>query len=321
MYRRKQYSDTLKNSGNGSHKAVWFPQKPCRFSGCGASPKVLFIPRVLFKRRPFKVLWALQHQSGRRLFSVLSLLVLVAWMSAWNAPVGNVPGKLKSKITRPKYLKSISRTCRSSATCAKLDPKYFPKWMRLLAAFPVLILVRLASVPASKENEVDCGKNSTALFASYDPSTSSWKMLKPCGTVDVDSTECSVTWPRAGMTVNGIAYQRPTLTPRIAANALSLWPTPGASDGEMAFNRTYSKASILLNLERGHQQNLWNLLRVLDVPLSRFPDIYCWMMGFPAQWSDLNAESLLHDSKATVMPLCRPWGNTSETVSTVSTRH
>ena len=71
-----------------------------------------------------------------------------------------------------------------------------------------------------------CGLKPSASFAKYDPSTSCWRtyqasLLSPTGTC----TPYSETWPRAGMTVDGIAYPRQPLVPIIREIASGLLPT------------------------------------------------------------------------------------------------
>jgi hypothetical protein len=67
-------------------------------------------------------------------------------------------------------------------------------------------------------------------FAHFDPGTSQWRtsqisLLEEWGTF-------SATWPRAGMTRNGIAFRLRQLVPRIAGNGSSSWPTPTARLGD-----------------------------------------------------------------------------------------
>ena len=76
-------------------------------------------------------------------------------------------------------------------------------------------------------NEVDCGPNTTGSFASYDPDSSSWKTYQLC--LDGELGAYSETWPRAGMTRNGIAYQRRPLAPLTGGTGCLLWPTPQAN--------------------------------------------------------------------------------------------
>ncbi len=56
-----------------------------------------------------------------------------------------------------------------------------------------------------------CGSNILGLLAKYDHDSHSWKTSQVCLTGEFQSY--SGTWPRAGMTRNGIAYQRPPLAP------------------------------------------------------------------------------------------------------------
>lgn len=97
----------------------------------------------------------------------------------------------------------------------------------------------ISSVPASRahrsvslENEKletrtkTCGLTLSASFARYDPSTCFWKtsqifLLAPTGTC----TRYSDSWPRAGMTVDGIAYRRQPSAPIIKEIASGLLPT------------------------------------------------------------------------------------------------
>ena len=71
-----------------------------------------------------------------------------------------------------------------------------------------------------------CGLKPSASFAKYDPSTSCWRtyqasFFNPTGTC----TPYSDSWPRAGMTVDGITYPRQPLVPIIREIASGLLPT------------------------------------------------------------------------------------------------
>lgn len=66
------------------------------------------------------------------------------------------------------------------------------------------------------------------LLANYSPDMRSWKTCQ--GSLLEDSETFSETWPRSGMTRNGIAYQLPTLAPLIVETECGLLPTPGAND-------------------------------------------------------------------------------------------
>jgi len=74
------------------------------------------------------------------------------------------------------------------------------------------------------------GPCSPSAFAWYDPDTHCWRTLQ--ATLVSDSDRYSQTWPRSGMTQDGIAYQLPPSAPRTSAIAYSLsqhvrtWHTP-----------------------------------------------------------------------------------------------
>src|SRR6185369_1358783 len=74
------------------------------------------------------------------------------------------------------------------------------------------------------------GRSSTEPFAHYDPASSSWRtsqtsLLSETGQ---PSETFSGTWPRAGMTRSGTAYQRRPLVPHTSGIGSSSWPTPDA---------------------------------------------------------------------------------------------
>ena len=80
---------------------------------------------------------------------------------------------------------------------------------------------------------VGSGLSLIGSFAHYDRATSSWRtcqaLLWP--TTEAHLATFSETWPRAGMTWNGIAYLRSPLVPRTAETACSLWLTPDVPNG------------------------------------------------------------------------------------------
>jgi hypothetical protein len=78
------------------------------------------------------------------------------------------------------------------------------------------------------------GRSSIEPFAIYDPDSSSWRtsqtsLLSETGQ---PSETFSGTWPRAGMTRSGIAFQRRPLVPHMNGIASSSWPTPRVIDSE-----------------------------------------------------------------------------------------
>lgn len=66
-------------------------------------------------------------------------------------------------------------------------------------------------------------------LARFDRATRSWKTAQH--SLIEDSDECSVTWPRSGMTVDGQCYLLPMLGRRTGASGSGLWPTPTCPNG------------------------------------------------------------------------------------------
>ena len=90
-----------------------------------------------------------------------------------------------------------------------------------------------------------CGTNSTESFAYYSRDTSSWKTSQQSFLTDLGLF--SETWPRQGITVNGVAYQRHILEP-VTRETVGGWsgrlPTPCARDYKDAGeNMNYKKAA------------------------------------------------------------------------------
>ena len=83
------------------------------------------------------------------------------------------------------------------------------------------------------------GHDSSTPFAYLDPDSHCWRTCQ--GTLVSDLDRYSQTWPRSGMTHNGIAYQRQPSAPRTSATEYSLslhhkpleW-TPTATANQMA---------------------------------------------------------------------------------------
>ena len=87
----------------------------------------------------------------------------------------------------------------------------------------------------------DSGTSSRASFASLSLDGSWLKMCRGCYqlTLDGEWERYSETWPRAGMTRNGIAYRQPPSAPRTSVTGSSSWDTPSVADSHpRALNRT-----------------------------------------------------------------------------------
>ena len=124
-----------------------------------------------------------------------------------------------------------------STMCASSDATHSPLSTSSAADSPARISATPASAPESTESAADFGASTRESFASYDPASSSWKTSQLC--LDGELSEFSETWPRAGMTRSGKAFERPMLARHTdeSESGLSLTlkqthhvPTPTSSD-------------------------------------------------------------------------------------------
>jgi len=86
---------------------------------------------------------------------------------------------------------------------------------------------RASAKGSQRLHNLVCGTNSIESFAYYSRDTSSWKTSQQSFLEDLESF--SETWPRQGITVNGVAYQRRILEPATREIVGFLLPTPLAS--------------------------------------------------------------------------------------------
>jgi hypothetical protein len=89
------------------------------------------------------------------------------------------------------------------------------------------------------ESAADYGASTRVSFASYDRDSSSWKTSQLC--LDGAWSEFSATWPRAGMTRNGKAFELPMLAPHTGENESGLLPTPEATNTKAVHLRTQGR--------------------------------------------------------------------------------
>ena len=123
-----------------------------------------------------------------------------------------------------------SRLSRFGMTCAVLTDD---RGEDLLTWFRVASRARTSALQEraqeSTASAADCGGRWRASLARFDPGTRSWRTVQP--SLLGDSDECSVIWPRSGMTAAGRCWELPTLAHRTAANDAGLWPTPNVPNG------------------------------------------------------------------------------------------
>ena len=114
-----------------------------------------------------------------------------------------------------------------------------------------------AKEQASTASVVDSGATWRGSLARFDPASHSWRTAQR--SLIEDSDECSVTWPRSGMTAGGQCWELPTLAPPISAIGSGLWvPTPCAADTGAWFNPSDSpNAALRPTLGAMAKHSLW----------------------------------------------------------------
>ena len=127
--------------------------------------------------------------------------------------------------------------------------------------FPVSQFQTRASAKGSQRlHNLVCGTNSTESFAYYDRDTSCWKTCQQSFLEDLESF--SETWPRQGITVNGVAFQRHILEPVTRETGGGLLPTPRATSAMTENLKTVK--------QRGRNiGNLEEVIASLPTPCSR----------------------------------------------------
>jgi len=108
-------------------------------------------------------------------------------------------------------------------------------WMSSLAGSRARIYPTQARAQASRKEPAPVyGQRCSESFAMYDPATSLWRTSQLSLVEGLD--EFLETWPRAGTTRTGIAYQHEALVPLTGGTGCSLWPTPNAMPGTNDLN-------------------------------------------------------------------------------------
>ena len=167
------------------------------------------------------------------------------------------------------------------------------------------------------DKEVDSGESLHGWFASFDPDTSSWRMCQLSLLEGLDAF--SETWPQAGTMRNGRVYARPTLERPTEENDSSFWPTPNAIDGRMNLSleqwekkqaRAWEKHGDVWRPSLAIAVKMWptptvkgnynrqgasaksgdGLATAVGGALN--PTWVEWLMGFPLEWTALDASAM-----------------------------
>jgi hypothetical protein len=139
----------------------------------------------------------------------------------------------------PDRMTACSRLSRFGMTCSLLTDdrgEELLTWYR--AGFPVRTSASPERAQVSTASGPGCGRTWHASLATFDPVTSSWRTVQR--SLLGDSDECSVIWPRSGMTADGRCWELPMSGRRISATDCGLWlgtPTATMTVRSEAFQR------------------------------------------------------------------------------------
>jgi len=184
---------------------------------------------------------------------------------------------------------------------------------------PARTSVTPANKPESTVKGPAYGQSSPVLLARYDLDTQSWRTSQRC-LVETEAdgfSEFLATWPRSGMTVNGIAYQLPTLALLTAGIESGSLPTPSATPyGSNQGGSMGRTGPVRHSLNSMAKHNLWptptsrdwkdgSAKSCANVPenglLGRVatrgtetgslnPQFVEWLMGYPQNWTVIEDE-------------------------------
>jgi hypothetical protein len=147
-----------------------------------------------------------------------------------NAQAFATSGSARWILTAEEFWSDTGRTLYDSKTSAPSAPTICPPSTSSAADFPARTSATPESALVLRASDLDCGANTPVLLANYDRDSSSWKTSQLCFTGDLQ--EFWETWPRSGMTRNGIAYELLTLVPLTSAHESGYWPTPDTVSAE-----------------------------------------------------------------------------------------
>jgi hypothetical protein len=214
-----------------------------------------------------------------------------------NAQECSADGKSKSTPIVGAYSPNIGPTCGDGMTCEPLPKTALPSESTLsVEGSHVRTLARQGTGQESKESEADCGPNTSALFARYDPATSSWRTSQRC--LETGWEQFSATWPRAGLTLSGNAYRLRPLVPLISATGFGYLPTPDRSMGDLRGGLTRDKDALtcyrkVTTGRRPSGANIGSSLRWCPEYIREWlrtggdinPEWIEVLMGFPIGWT------------------------------------
>ena len=132
---------------------------------------------------------------------------------------------------------------------------------------------------------LDSGGKQLELLARYCRHSRSWKIAR-CLPIEGLALSCKI-WPKWGTMRNGVCSRLKSVDYRTKGPGCSLLPTPLKSDG-LTMSR-FKASSAYKAVMGGHQNKFCYTFLTNSVPLSTAISITEAMMGWPKQWTALDA--------------------------------
>ena len=148
-------------------------------------------------------------------------------------------------------------------------------WTWLRQAFHVKTYHKQGKAPDFPESVLGCSGISFDPFAWWDARGCCWRTWQRCAVEGW--ARYAGPWPRSGMTLNGIAYQRAPLVRLTRGTGYGLLPTPSGTSN-------HGKNHVAGRLDEwGGSSNRWRGTPDGRLHLPRFEE---WMMGYPDRWTE-----------------------------------
>jgi hypothetical protein len=196
---------------------------------------------------------------------------------------GNLSATSNGTATASGSLPSASQTAScppppssamSEHSSVKGTPQHIRDWLMSLAEdSPANHSVSPVSA-RERETSAICGLPPSGASAWYDQDTASWRTYQDSLLAGI-SGESWATWPRAGMTQDGVFYPRLRWERRISAIGSGLLPTPTGQMARPDMNRQ--------NRPNSGADDLGSLVKKLDGGMLN-PRWVEWLMDMPEGW-------------------------------------
>jgi hypothetical protein len=193
---------------------------------------------------------------------------------------------IQQAFCAPDKMTAFSRLSRFGMTYKPLTADRGEELLTLyLADFRAKTSALQEKVPESTAPDQACGPTWRGWLAKYDPDSYSWKTAQ-CSLIE-DSGECLETFPRSGMTRDGLLWELPMLeqtTRGIESGLSEKWPTPNAGEAKQSSNLVRKAERRVIHAAKGvHLQE--SLTERVGGKLN--PTWVEWLMGWPLGWTDL----------------------------------